>query len=68
MTLEELVTMVDRHRCQMAPWVTGLARAPDEAVAALATLLQDSDRELGRLCARLSQDAGRRTLAKGGQA
>lgn len=55
-TLEELVIAVERHRLQMAPLMTGLAGAiEDDASRELVGLLEDSDRELDRLCHRLGQ-------------
>jgi hypothetical protein len=59
-TLEELVSAVEHHRRQMAPLVSGLASAPlDETCRALVGVLEESDRELGRLCSRLSRHVGR---------
>ena len=55
-TLEELVIAVERHRLQMAPLMAGLAGViEDDASRELVGLLEDSDRELDRLCHRLSQ-------------
>ena len=55
-TLEEVVIAVERHRLQMAPLVAGLAALiEDHASRELVGLLEASDRELDRLCHRLSQ-------------
>ncbi len=55
-TLEELVIAVERHRLQMAPLMAGLAGViEDDASRELVGLLEDSDRELDRLCHRLGQ-------------
>jgi hypothetical protein len=55
-TIEELVVAVERHRLQMAPLMAGLADVvEDDASRQLVGLLEDSDRELDRLCHRLSQ-------------
>ncbi|MET0579087.1 MAG: hypothetical protein ABW122_10545, partial [Ilumatobacteraceae bacterium] len=55
MTLEEFVIAVERHRLQMAPLITGLDGViHDHAGRELVELLEDSDRELDRLCHRLS--------------
>jgi hypothetical protein len=55
-TLEEFVVAVEEHRRQMAPLVSVLAEASGAgAVGELVGLLEDSDRELGRLCHRLGQ-------------
>lgn len=50
MGLEELIVAVERHRQQMAPFVAELADRPDGALEVFAGLLEESDRELGRLC------------------
>jgi hypothetical protein len=57
MGLEELIVAVERHRQQMAPVVAELAGRPDGAVELFAGLLEESDRELGRLCVLLRQQA-----------
>ena len=55
-TLEEFVIAVERHRLQMAPLMSGLhGMIDDHAGRELVGLLEDSDRELDRLCHRLSQ-------------
>ncbi|MET0460498.1 MAG: hypothetical protein ABW195_14700 [Ilumatobacteraceae bacterium] len=60
MTLDDLLTAVERHRRQMAPLVTGLAHAVDsDSGRGLISLLEDNDRELGRLCDRLNDHLGR---------
>ena len=62
MTLDDLVIAVERHRGQMAPLVSGLAHAVDsDDGRGLISLLTDNDRELGRLCDRLSDHLGRRS-------
>ena len=56
MTLEELVIAVERHRVQMATLMAGLASVIEHDTSReLVGLLEDSDRELDRLCHRLSQ-------------
>jgi hypothetical protein len=58
MGLEELIVAVERHRQQMTPFVAELAGRPDGALELFAGLLEESDRELGRLCVVLRQQAG----------
>ena len=55
-TLEEFFIAVERHRQQMAPLLAELdGVAQDDASRQLLGLLEDSGRELDRLCDRLSQ-------------
>jgi hypothetical protein len=63
--LEELVVVLERHRRQMAPLDAWLAATP-EGARFLAGLLEDTDRELGRLCDQLSDGVERCTRPTGG--
>jgi hypothetical protein len=59
-TLEELVIALEQHRRQLAPAVSGLASAAlDDTCRELVGVLEESDRELGRLCRRLRRHFGR---------
>jgi hypothetical protein len=59
-TLEELASAVEQHRRLMAPLVSGwVGAALDDTCPELVAMLETSDRELGRLCRRLSQQVGR---------
>ena len=60
MTLDDLVVAVKQLRRPMVPLVSGLALAVDsDDGRGLISLLEDNDRELGRLCDRLSDHLGR---------
>ena len=59
-TLEELASALEQHRRQMAPLLSGSARAAlDQTCPELIGMLARNDRELGRLCDRLTRHFGR---------
>ena len=66
MTLDDLVIAVERHRRQMAPLVSGLSHAVhSDDGQRLISLLEDNDRELGRLSDRLRDHLGRHSEPTG---